>query len=189
MENTSTLKKLLFFLLFTSSLYSQSLLYIGTSIGAYHESFDTDDDISLSTSIANFKIGYGNRKNYAIEFILDYMPNKSKIFSSSGTYDGDRYGFNIALVKAFDFDIYALPFIKAGFGSGYMKINRNMQRKLSYGSYNVAAGMFLPINATLDVELGYEYRYVSYQSINTISQSLQYDAHANSVYCGINIRF
>ena len=189
MENNNTLKKLLLFLLLMSSLYSQSQFYIGTGIGAYNESFDTDNDISLSTSIATFKVGYGDRKNYAIELILDYMPNKSKIFSSSGTYDGDRYGFNLALVKAFDFDIYALPFVKAGFGSGFMKIDRAMQTKLSYGSYNIAAGMLLPVNKTFDIELGYEYRYVSYQAINTIAQRVQYNAHANSVYGGINIRF
>ena len=184
-----TLKKLLFILLYVATLYSQSNFYIGTSLGAYHESFVNQDNIILNTSIANLKVGYGHREAYAVEFSFDYIQNKSKIFSSSGQYDGDRYGFNLALVKSFDYDIFILPFIKAGFGSGFMKIQRSIQKKLSYGSYNLAAGILVPLNKTFDLELGYEYRYLSYQSINTVAQRVHYKSHVNTVYTGINFRF
>jgi len=187
--NIFTLKKLLFILLYVSALYSQSYFYVGTSLGAYHESFENQDDVTLNTSIANVKVGYGKRKAYAIEFSFDYIPNKSKIFSSSGKYDGDRYGFNLALIKSFDYDIFVLPFIKAGFGSGYMHIQRSIQDKLSYGSYNLSGGIFIPLDKSFDIELGYEYRYTSYQTINTIADRIDYKSHVNFIYTGINFRF
>jgi len=184
------LKKTLLFLLFISSLYAkEGSFYIGSSYGAYNELFDTQTKVESSSAIANIKVGYGLRKSYAVEFSLDYTKNKSKIFSSSGASDGDKYGFNLDLVKSFDYDIYIFPFVKAGFGAGTMKIERSLQKKLSYGSYNLCGGFFLPLGKTYDLEFGYQYRYVSYQAINTITQRIKYKSHANIAYAGFNIRF
>jgi opacity protein-like surface antigen len=187
--NIFTLKKLLFTLLFSSALYSQSHFYFGTSAGAFHESFVDQDNVVLNTVIANFKMGYGQQKAYAIEFSFDYTKNDSRVFSSTTTNDGDKYGFNLNLVKSFDYNIFILPFIKAGFGTGFLEIERSLQKKLSYGSYNLAGGIFIPLNKTFDLELGYEYRYTSYQAINTIAQRIHYKSHVSVLYSGINYRF
>ena len=183
------MKKLLFILLCISSLYSQSHFYFGGSMGAYHESFEEQSNVVENTTITSLKIGYGQRKAYAVEFSFDYIKNKSKVFSSSGKYDGNRYGFNLALVKSFDYDLFVLPFIKAGFGSGFMHIQRTTQKKISYGSYNLATGVFIPIYKKFDIELGYKYRYMSYQPIDTIAEKTRYKSHINILYSGINFRF
>ena len=183
------MKKIFLLLLLILPIYAnEAQFYIGASLGGYHESLVQNNAV-VNEPIATLKVGYGERNNYAVEFSVDYIQNDSQIFSSGTSTDKDRYGFNLALLKAYDFDIYVLPYIKAGFGSGYMKITRAMQNKISYGSYNLATGIFIPINKTFDIEIGYEYRYLSYQSVNTIAQRVQYKAHANIISSGLNIRF
>jgi hypothetical protein len=176
-------------LLFVTSLYSDTKVYLGANYGLYDENFDNVKATS-STNIASMKIGYGDIKTYSVELSFDYIPNKSKIFSSSNTTsDGDKYNINIEFVKSFDFDIKILPFIKAGFGSGSLKIERELQNVLSFGSFNLGTGIFIPINNTYDIEIGYNYRNISYEAIDTIVNKIQSKSNVNIAYMGFNIRF
>jgi hypothetical protein len=176
----------LFLVLLSSYLYANAGIYVGIGGGGYWENF-TKENLKSSSAMGALKIGYGDRKRYSIELSIDYLKNDSTIFSSSGE-DGDKFGFNVALIKAFDFH-YLYPYMKAGFGSGLLTIQRELQTSLSYGSYNLATGAFIPLNKTLDLELSYEYRYNTYQGVNTISQRVRYESHINIFYSGINIRF
>lgn len=184
------MKKILLFLLVISSLYCNDKFYLGTNYGYYQEKFSIINANNTST-ISRIKVGYGDIKSYAIEFSLDYLPNQSKIFSSSTnvTKDGDKIGFNVALIKAFDFNIGLYPFAKVGFGTGFMDIKREIQNSLSYGSFNLSAGTFVPLSDTIDLELGYEYRSVSYQAVDTIVTKRRISSNANIVYIGFNVRF
>lgn len=184
------MKKLILFLLLVSSLYSESKVYVGLSAGVFNEQF-SEIEATNSSSIAAFKIGYGDIKAYAVEFSLDYAQNSSKIFSSSPnvTKDGDKYGFNVSLLKAFDWDIYVLPFAKIGFGTGFLDIDRELQKSLTYGSFQFTLGTFVPIGDDFDLELGYEIRTTSYEAINTIITNTSYDSMSNIAYMGINYRF
>ncbi len=179
------MKKILLFTLLVSSLFAEAKLYIGAGGGIYNETYeDTTTSINNSAAIGSFKIGYGERKAYAIELSFDYIQNNSKLID---TNDGQKYGINIDFVKAFDFDIYVLPFVKAGFGAGEMKSDLN-NGSLNYGSFNLGTGVFLPLSETFDIELAYNYRYVSYEKINdTISTIPKTDV--NIGYIGINARF
>jgi opacity protein-like surface antigen len=184
------LKKIILFLLLYSSIYADSHPYLGLSVGAYNEKFTEFEAIS-SSQTATLKAGYGDIKAYAVEFSFEYANNKSKIFSSSAdtAHDSDKYGLNVNLLKSFDFDIYVLPFVKVGFGTGFLKIDRALQKNLSYGSFNAAIGTFLPLNETIDLELGYEYRHVSYEKIDTVVDKISYGSNLNMAYMGLNYRF
>lgn len=184
------MKILLLFFLLLSSLYAKSSIYIGTNTGIYHESFNKVK-ASSSGEIATFQVGYGDRKAYAVEFSLDYSQNSAKVFSSSTdvSKDGDRYGLNISLLKAFDFNIYALPFVKVGFGTGTFDIKRTLQKSLTYGTFNFTLGTFLPLSQHFDAEVGYEIRETSYESIDTIATKTSYGSLINIAYMGINYRF
>lgn len=173
-----------------STLFADATPYIGTHIGIYTEKF-SEIDATSSSSLANIKIGYGDRKAYAVELSLDYLNNNAKIFSSapSTSSDGDKIGFNINLIKAFDFDIYALPFIKVGFGSGVHNIDRELQKSLAFGSFQLAFGTYLPLNKHFDLETGYEVRHISYEAINTITTKTSYNSVMNTMYFGINYRY
>lgn len=184
------MKLLLLFFLLLSSLYAESSIYIGTNAGVYHESF-SEVDAKSSAEMATLKVGYGDRKAYAVEFSLDYLHNNSKVFSTStdASKDGDKYGFNVSLLKAFDFDIYLLPFAKVGFGTGIFNIDRALQKSLTYGTFNFTLGTFLPLSQHFDAEIGYEIRHTSYESINTIATKTSYGSTTNIAYVGINYRF
>ncbi len=163
---------------------------MGMSAGAFNESFN-EIEASNSSAMATLKIGYGDIKAYAVEFSIDYAYNRSKIFSTSSdvTRDGNKYGFNVSLLKSFDWDIYMLPFVRVGFGTGFLDIDRELQKSLSYGSFQLALGTFLPISNNFDLELGYEMRGTSYEAINTIVTKTSYGSMSNIAYIGINYRF
>ena len=180
------MKKIILSLLLLTSLYADSKIYLGSSYGFFNEKFSDGIDAKSSSGVLKLKAGYGNREQYAIEFSVDYIDNKSNIFS---TNDGMKYGLNIEFVKAFDLDIYILPFFKVGFGSGSLEIDRQFQDKLHYGSFNLSTGIFIPINEHFDFELGYDYKYLSYEGIDTIAKQISYDSNVNTAYFGFNIRY
>ncbi|MDF1876555.1 outer membrane beta-barrel protein [Sulfurimonas sp. SAG-AH-194-L11] len=184
------MKKTILFLLLISSLYAQGRVYLGVSGGLYNETFTTLE-ASNSSTMATLKIGYGDIKSYAVEFSLDYATNSSKIFSAPNTNsnDGNKYGFNVSLLKSFDWDIYILPFIRVGFGSGFLDIDRRLQQNLSYGSFQGSLGSFVPLSDAFDLELGYEIRSTSYEGIDTITQKTSESSLSNIAYIGVNYRF
>ncbi|WP_457747401.1 outer membrane protein [Sulfurimonas sp.] len=181
------MKKIILLTLLITSLYSDGTIYIGTSAGYYSENF-SNLDAKSSSNMGTVKIGYGDMKAYAVEFSVDYLINDSNIFSSEGV-DGNKKGFNLELVKAYNFNKYFYPYIKAGFGSGYMSIKRSIQSKLSYGSFNLGAGIFVPIINHIDLEFSYLYKDVSYEGVDLIASKKSYKSKINSASLGINIRF
>ncbi|WP_188108598.1 outer membrane beta-barrel protein [Sulfurimonas lithotrophica] len=171
--------------LLTTSLYSEAKIYFGLDYGKFNEDFSNIAAKSSSESV-RLKLGYGIRENYSIEFALEALDNDSKIFSNN---DGEKYALNIALVKTFDFDIYVLPFIKLGFGAGYMDVNRELQSKLNFGSFNAEVGTYIPINEYLDFEIAYNYKDLSYEAVDTIAYELKYKSNVDTFYFGFNIRY
>jgi hypothetical protein len=149
---------------------------MGASYGSFNESFSDETQKENSNPIAKVKLGYGVREAYAVEFSLDYTQADSE-----GT-DVARYGMNVDLLKALDFP-YVKPLFKAGFGTGYVDVST---QHLTYGSFNLGAGIFVPIGEHFDLEVGYDYKYLSYEREDN-TQKLT--SNANSVYLGINSRF
>ena len=182
------MKKLLPLLLFISSLlYAEAKIYLGTGYAYNSETvkYNGSED-TISNDALRLKIGYGDRKAYAIEFSFDYVDNKSSIFDSG---DGKKYGFNIELLKAWDFDIYINPFVKAGFGAGYLETPADLNNgSLTYGSWNLGTGFFIPVNEHFDVEIAYEYKNVSYQKLDN-SLSIKPTSQLNIGYIGVNFRY
>lgn len=172
-------------LLFTA-LYSDAKIYVGSNYGYLYETFDDNTNAQSSSDMARIKIGYGDREAYAIEFSLNYVNNQSKIFSYN---DSKKYGLNVGFTKAFDFDIYVNPFFKAGFGAGFLDIQRELQKKLNYGSFNLGLGIFIPIDEYFDFELGYDYQSISYESIDIIVEKKRFSSNVNIIYFGFNVRF
>jgi len=173
------------FVLLSASLYAESKIYLGVNYGNLNENFNNSKAESSSDAL-KIEIGYGIREAYAIEFSAEAIENKANIFSNN---DGKKYNFNIELVKSFDYDLYLLPYMKAGFGAGYLEIERELQTKLNYGSFNLELGVLLPINEHYDFELGYSYKSISYESIDTIATQVTLESNLNTLYFGFNIRY
>jgi len=186
------LKKILLLLvLFSSVLFAEANLYIGAGYAYNSETVSYDGaDKTIDNNAARLKVGYGERDGYAVEFSFDYVDNKSNIFANpTGSNDGKKYGFNIELLKAWDFDIFVNPFLKAGFGAGYLETPADQYNgSLTYGSFNLGGGIFIPLSESIDVEIAYEYKYLSYQKIDT-DLAINPTANLNIGYIGMNFRF
>ena len=180
------MKKIILFTLLVSSLFAEATVYVGSGYANYSETLNSTGHTTSDNS-ATLKIGYGDRKAYAIEFSLEYIDMGSAALDFKS-----KYGFNISLLKSFDWDIYVLPYVKAGFGAGKRDSSTNPSVKtLSYGSYNFGMGMFLPLSEDWDVEVGYEYRNISYASDSSVSvNDGNYErSQVNIAYLGLNYRF
>ena len=170
-----------------TSLYSNSSdakVYVGTTYGYLNESFSESGYKSISAQTASIKVGYGIRTAYAVELSFDYTPNDENVFS---TNDSDKYGIDLELMKAFDWDIFVYPFFKAGFGAGYFDIKNQNNNSINYSSYNLALGCFIPINEHFDAEIGYRYKFTSYEKVSETIKSVS--SNINIGYLGINFRF
>jgi len=181
------LKKIPLLLLISSLLLAQSSIYLGTGYGYNKEDISYNaKHFSKNNNAARIKIGYGDRKAYAVELSFDYVDNNKKIFNAQ---DGKKYGFNVELLKAFDFGIYVNPFLKAGFGAGYLETPADTTNSsLTYGTFNLGTGMFIPLNKHFDIELAYEFKNVSYQKLdNNLTYSPSSTLHIG--YIGVNFRF
>lgn len=181
------MKKLLLCLIFlTPLLHAEAQLYMGAGYGYVNEKVSGSNAKSASNNEGKIKIGYGERDAYAVEFSLYYIDNTNHLLSAD---DKEKYGFDITLMKAWDLDIYALPFVRVGFGSGKMTSSaREGKKAIMYGSFNGALGVLLPLSKHIDIELAYEYKGLSYQKVNPDVSS--YDkSKQQELYSGINFRF
>ncbi len=182
------MKKIILFSLLATSLFAEAKIYMGTGYGYFTErvSLYSEKEKYISANMATIKVGYGVREAYAIEFSVDYVDNSEKLFK---TDDGAKYALNVELIKAFDFGIHINPFIKAGFGMGYMDTTaKEGEDSLSFGTLNLGFGTFIPINEHLDIELAYSYRYASYQKRITTENDPE-TSKINIGYVGANFRF
>lgn len=174
-------KTLLLSLLLTTLAFGESKIYMGTGYGSTNTQTDFANspvEETTSSDLVRFKLGYGIREAYAIEFSMDYINSDPK-----------KYGFDISLIKAFDWDIYVNPFIKAGFGAGILDNRDNTDKSLTYGSFNLGGGLFIPMGETFDVELSYEYKNRSYEKVNEFDGTESRTSHVNLAYIGFNVRF
>lgn len=169
------------FLLCFSLLASESKIYLGTGFGygdVVTNYANSPLEENFTEESARLKIGYGQREAYAVEFSMDYIASDPK-----------KYAFEIALIKAFDWDIYINPYVKAGFGSGIIDNRDNENKSLTYGSFNLGTGFFLPLNEHFDMEFSYEYKNRSYEKVNELDGTESRTSHVNMFYAGLNVRF
>ena len=176
------LKKIILFLLIFSTLaFGESKIYLGTGVGygdvvTKYSGVATEEKFNEDT--LRVKFGYGDREAYAVELSLDYIDSDPK-----------KYAFDISLLKAFELGIYINPFAKVGFGAGALDNRDNAQKSLTYGSFNIGGGFFVPINEHFDIELAYEYKNRSYQREDESDGTESRTSHVNFLYLGVNLRY
>jgi len=179
------LKKIILLSLLLTSLYSDAKIYLGAGYTAYAES-SKDSDATNDSNALKIKAGYGVREAYAVEFSLDYIANTPTLEAPWKA----KYGFNVALIKAFDLDIYVNPFVKAGFGAGIIDNRDNSFMSKTYGSFNMGGGVYIPLSKNYDIEISYTYNNLSYEKNEQDKlQAFNQTSYVNIAYIGINTRF
>ena len=82
-----------------------------------------------------------------------------------------------------------MKYFKVGFGTGKINVKRELETALAYGSFQFTLGTFVPLGESFDLELGYEIRTTSYESIDLVNTKTSYTSRSNIAYAGINYRF
>lgn len=173
-------------LLLSAAVFAEASFYMGAGYTYVKETANLTNSPSISNNGAVIKLGYGEQKAYAIELSMNYIDNNSSLLSSD---DQEKYGFDIELMKAWDFDIYALPFVRVGFGAGKMKSSaRTGKNAITYGSFNATLGTLIPLGDSFELEIAYEYKNISYQKADSDASTFP-KSHQNGIYTGINYRF
>lgn len=180
-------KIILLFILLLPSLYADAKLYFGTNYTYFYETLQTQKQTAYSsTHNIGIKAGYGRRDAYAFEFSVDATQNDANIISEN---DAEKLSLNIELLKAFDLDLFFNPYIKAGFGAGYLKVDRKTSSTINFGSFNFGSGIFISLSDWIDLELGYLYKNISYEKANLIDQKIELNSDQHGAYAGIIFRF
>ena len=176
------LKKITLILLFLVTLaQGDAKLYMGTGLGYANvkaNPANSSQEETFSEDLVRLKFGYGDREAYGVEFSLDYINSDPK-----------KYAFDVSLIKAFDWNIYVNPFVKAGFGGGVLDNRDNENQSLTYGNFHAGAGVYVPLGEHFELELSYEYKNRSYQREDEESTTESRSAHINYGYLGINFRY
>ena len=159
---------------------------MGAGGGVQYEKFTDKEGTKNTPSFGVLKFGYGDRRAYGVELVLDYIDNKSNIFSND---DKRRLGADIMFIKAYNLTKYFYPLFRAGIGAGEMHVDRKLESKIAYSSYNLGAGAYIPLGEHFEIEATYEYRYTSYQSVDLVADKLKLQSHINQIYFGVNYRF
>jgi len=201
------LKKILFFTLFSISLFAEATVYFGVDYGAYHENFTKNDAKAQVSSTIKAKLGYGLRKAYSVEINAEKTNNQHALIQNANSNNIDitqnsKLSVNVSLQKAFDPGIFVFPFFKAGFGAGKISVtatgkdldgNDKDVTDLNFGSFNLGAGFLIPINESFDVEVGYDFRYQSYENLDASTtnneKGPEFESKVNITYIGLNYRF
>jgi opacity protein-like surface antigen len=184
------LKKSIFLIfIFYSVLFGfdyDAKFYVGLGGGYQVENFTKEVDAQNSPYFGSIKFGYGDIRAYAVELVLNYIDNKSNIFSPD---DKQRYGLDVMFLKSLNISKYFYPYARVGLGAGEMKVDRKTEDKLGYSSFNAGFGVFVPVFNHIDLEANYEYRFTSYESVDLIDHKVKLQSHVNQFYIGINTRF
>lgn len=179
-------------MLLTGALHAEPTVHLGIGGIAGMETFtvsnpgQSEKHTDAALAAVQLKAGYGNIKAYAVEFNLGYGRYDKNVFSAN---DGDYLYFDLAFIKAFDFDIGAYPFFKLGFGMGELSMERTLTNSLSSGSFLGGVGVYLPLGAGFDLEFSTIYRAKSWGDLDMIGAYVESSSHLLEPYLGINFRY
>ncbi|RLA70197.1 MAG: hypothetical protein DRG24_07260 [Epsilonproteobacteria bacterium] len=187
------MKKLFLTLFLSAVLWAEAGIYIGAGGTIFSENFTFNssgfatNEMSSTYTGAKFKIGYGDREAYMIEFGLSYGEYDKNIFSDD---DGMQLFVDVDIIKAFDFGIGAYPFFKFGFGAGNLKIARTLNSSIASGSFHGGGGIYIPLFETdFEVEVSAIYRWKHFEGINLVGEPADIDSNLIEPYIGLGYRF
>lgn len=172
------------------SLYADAKAFIGLKTAYTNETYSVkyrgENYITDISALAyGLKFGYGDIRSYALE--LSFLAQKfdKNVFSDN---DSVNYLIDFDLIKSFDFGYDLLPFIKAGFGSGEMYINRNLETYVNNGYFKIGGGVYYTFYELVDIELGVVYFDTSWSSLD-LGSELKSTSFGYRPYGAINVRF
>ncbi len=186
------MKKLILIILMSVAAWAQAGIYTGFGTSYSSEHFTAistgfeEKTMSAAMQSVKVKAGYGVRGGYAIEVALGYGEYDKNIFSDN---DGEFISLDLDIIKSFDFDLGFQPFIKLGFGAGYMTVDRVLESSLANGSFQVGGGVYIPLGSSFEIEMNVIYRGRNWENVDLIGDPAEVSTSVVEPYIGLNYRF
>lgn len=170
------------------SLLAESSGYVGFSIEDSTEFFSLEGKDSVNVSSPQYKIkgGYGDIDGYGVEASFSYMDYSTNLFSKN---DGAALMLDITLFKGWDAGYALYPYLDVGIGMGNMKVDRKLEKSLTFSSFNLGAGVRYLIRENVGLDLGLNYKLRTWQSVSLVSDQVKVTSHLVNPYIGINYHF
>ena len=195
------MKKTLIGLAFAASISSSLLaedLYVG--IDGFVSNGDFDYSVS-GASIGNFSESYDG-KGFKLKFgsLLDYNLRLQGYYQNESMDNSDNsdneVGFD--LIKAFEVTSAFYPFLQAGVGYGWMKLDDEPgfvtdDSNINFVSMKVGAGLIYKITNNVEILGGVDWQKRYWQDVKYVfgsqSMTLEVDNTSISYYAGLNYLF
>ena len=169
------------------SLFAETAGYIGLSIEDSTEFFVLDErTVNASTPQYKIKAGYGDIGGYAVEAAFSYTDYATNVFSEN---DGAALMLDITLFKGWDVGHNFYPYLDVGIGMGDMKVERQLEKSLTFSSFNFGGGVRYVISNTYDFDIGFNYKLRTWETISLVADSINVTSHLVNPYIGINYHF
>lgn len=170
------------------SLFAAPAGYIGFSIEDSTEFFvlEGKDTINASTPQYKIKAGYGDVANYTVEASFSYMDYATNVFSSN---DGAALMLDVTMYKGWDLGYDLYPYLGVGIGMGDMKVERQLEKSLSFSSFNFGGGIRYFVSDTYDFDIGMNYKLRTWESVSLVAEQVKVTSHLVNPYIGINYHF
>lgn len=170
------------------SLLAEPAVYVGIAVEDSTELFSVEGKESVTASTPQYRIkaGYGDIANFAVEASFSYMDYETNVFSAN---DGAAIMLDLALYKGWDagYDLY--PYLVVGIGVGNMPVERKLEDALTFSSFNVGGGVHYMISEHIDLDLGFNYKFRSWQAVSMVSEDIKVTSHVANPYIGMNYHF
>jgi len=186
--------------LLVSSLFVATIgtSFAGTYIGIDYGKVSNEDEIEVNNgntgtldnkySDFSIKFGSGNDGDWKTQVRLSMITFDEALFDASNK---DLTEIGVDAIKEFEAANNLYPFIKFGFGFGWMDVDGYLDDSIKEFSFNAGVGVSYEVMEDLDVLAGVDYVGRSWQDIEIINTGLEASVSGSGMkaYAGINYSF
>jgi opacity protein-like surface antigen len=186
-------KILIISMLYSTMVLADSKVYLGLFGGVANEQFSKPKTGNIFSSAAKINLGYGDYKSYSAEIYFLYNQDNKNYFSDTSSKGGTRYSAGLNLIKAFDFGVNFYPFVKVGFGGGYLSADITIQNgnrnNLKFSSLDAGFGFNYLLVKSVVLQVCATYKHTNYQQIDPQASSGSITSNGLTTLAGLMYRF
>jgi len=172
--------------------------FAGTYIGVDYGKVSNEDEIEVNNATAatldneysdfSIKFGSGNDGDWKTQVRLSMIAFDKALFDASNK---ELTEIGVDVIKEFEVANNLYPFIKFGFGFGWMDVDGYLDDSIKEFSFNAGAGVSYKVMEHLDVLAGVDYVGRSWQDVEYIGTGLTASVAGSGMkaYVGMNYSF
>ncbi len=145
-------------------------------------------DVGNDYTELKLQLGYGEEADVKIQGYFSYLAYDEGIYDS--TNEG-LYEFGAELIKEFAYDEDIFPFVKAGFGFGFMGVNGYTKDMATEVGGNLGAGVRYKLDEDISLKGGLDLVFRQWDSVyaNSTLKQTNLQTDSTKLYFGIEYTF